>query len=305
MKLRLAVNKETVYGDTLAEEQFKLIEISKPWRGKDWRLDDKVPLASGAAVASFSVTNEDTLEIPLDSEWVQKYGAFFNHPDSIGYSKYRHDFYGLALVPQNSDKIITINPRDSYFIATKIKVTTDSSTYRDSLHIGMSNWAYSLSRTDTLQPSAQTTKIYNTLAKTLKFNIDFSSENISLTNVTKAELIIYRDSLQLKQSLSQGVVRPESGSLYLYYVGRDELPQSIDPGPPSPPAQSTYKKSDDTYRLDITRLVRAGYFVKANPSMAFYITSGHNGGVVRSNILFNSEAPGKSAKIIITSTKRR
>ncbi len=305
IKLKLAVNKEAAYGDTLAAEQFKLVEIARLWRGKDWRLDDKVPLVPGKTVASFKVTDEDTLEIPLSSDWVQKYAAFFNRPDSVGYSKYRHNFYGLALVPQDSGKIITINPRDSYFIATKIKVSTDSSTSRDSLHIGLSNWAYSLNRSGTPPASAKTTKIYNTLARTLSFNIDFSSDSIEPSNVTKAELILYRDSLQLKQSLSQGAVRPESGPLYLYYVDKDEFPQSVDPGSPSPAARSIYKKSDDTYRLNITRLVRSGYFVKANPAMAFYIVLSSNNGVILSDILFNDEAGEKSPKIIITSTKHR
>ena len=303
MKLKLIINKESVYGDPSAGEKFKLVEIAKPWRGQSWRLKNQVQLVQDSVVGSFTVTSNDSVTVPLSSHFVNKYGNYFNNTDSTRNTDYRRNFYGFALVPQNSNKILAFDPGNSYFIATNIKVSTDTTTQRDSLHISPMGWAYNLNRKEASDSISGTTKVYNTLEKTLSFNYDFSSKNINPITLSKAELVIYRDELQYNNSIAQAgsnVERPKSGTLYLHLANSGELPQSIDPG--SPLISATYNDSDKAYHFNLTRLIKSGSLENIGSNMSFYIKSGRNDGVIRSNILFNSNAGTKAPKIIITST---
>lgn len=305
MHMRLHINKEAAYGDTLSSMQFDLVEISELWRGPAWRLNQDIALASGSPVATFTVTNQDSIDIPLSQEWAQKYATFFNDTSSVRDSLYIRQLYGLAMVPRGSGRIIAVNPRETEFIIQNLDNTADG-TLSDSIGVGMGDWAYSLERSGAAPTGEATTKVYNTLEQIITFDFDFSSDNIPSINVAKAELIIYRDQLLLKETISQagpGAVRPNPGSLYLHIVEGDELPQSIDPGSPlTQEAVGTYSEKDQAYHFDLTRYVKGRFFDNIDPSLNFYITTGTNDGVIRSNVLFNEKADVKTPKVIVTST---
>lgn len=305
MTLRLQLNKATAYGDTLSTTQFELLEITELWRGPSWRLDQDIAVASGEPVASFTVSNQDSIDIPLSKEWAQKYGTYYDNTAGNRDSVYIREFYGLALVSRESGRIVTVNPGTTEFIISELDNTADG-TLSDSLDVTLGDWAYSLDRTDVPAGAPGTTRLYNTMERVLTFDFDFTSDNISSINVAKAEMVIYRDQLRLEESISQvgsGGVRPNPGLLYIHIVEGDELPQSLDPGSPlSQEAIGTYNEEDQAYHFDLTRYVKGQFFDSIDPSLTFYITSGTNDGVIRSNIIFNEEASEKTPKVIVTST---
>ena len=305
MILRLSINGETTYGDSLANVTYNLVEIAENWRAPAWRLNDEIQLFADTPVASFTVADKDTIEIPLSDEWVQKYGEFYNQTDSTRRSDYLDQFYGLAIVPQNSGRIITINPDSTEIQINNVEAQSDI-VDDDTLRARIFDYAFSVDRTNEADIGPETTKIYNTLERVITLDFDFSSDAFKSINIAKAELVIYRDSLMLGESISQAgenTVRPSAGPLRLHLVEGDELPQSIDPG--SPIAGGNYSEKDQAYHFNLTNLISQGFFQQADSSLKLYITQRTNGGVIRSNLLFNNQSGENSPKLIITSTNNR
>ncbi len=314
MRLKLAINRPTVYGDTLSEARFDLVEINEIWRASAWQLNDEIELSAGAPVASFTVADDDTIEIPLSDEWAQKYGTFYNNADSTRDSSYVRQFYGLAVVPQNASKIVSVNPVDSRFIITGLDNSSDD-TEPDSLEVGLREAAYSIDRTNVSSGTPDGEKVYNTLEQVLTFDFDFSSENIQPVNVSRVELVIYRDNLSMQESIEQAgpsAVRPAAGTLRLHLVEGDELPQSIDPGA-TIVSPATFDDSDNGYHFNMTGLINQRFFDNANSDLMFYLTVGGNNidaartndGVIRSTVLYNDQAGANAPKVIVTSTNNQ
>lgn len=310
MELRLVMNRDAVYGDTTAAATFDIVEVTELWRGPAWRLDDQVALAQGETVGSFTVTNQDSIDIPLDQAWVQKYAEFYDNSDENRDSLYVRQFYGLALVPQNSGKILAINSNESNFIAREV----ESSTGEDlTLDIDVRDAAFSVDRSGAVENSGSI-NLYSSYEQIINFDFDFSSENLPSTTIAKAELVVYRDNLVLEESVNQAganVVRPSTDFLKLHLLEGDELPQSLNAAPSDTsegvlprrfPVGGAYRDKDGAYHFNLTFLVKNRLLENVSSSFSFYITQNSKDGIIRSNVLFNGEAGTKAPKVIITST---
>lgn len=307
MQLRLAISKDDVYGDTLAAQQYDVVELANIFRGNEVNIDDDVQ-TTGAPVGSFTVTNEDTVTVDLSSSWVQKYGAFYNDTTSTRDSSYVRQFPGLAIVPQNAAKIIAINPRESKILATNLNVSEAAdSTVSDSLSISFEEWAFTADRANVTAPDPGSQIIHNTLERVFRFDFDFSRENLGARNISQVKLVFYRDNTLLNSSpLGTHVVRPTQGSLRLHLVEGDELPQSIDPGNALglPTGTGFYQSDDGAYYIDITGDILGRFLENVSSDQTFYVTFSRNNGALRSSIIFNDQAGSvNSPKVIITSTK--
>ena len=305
MQLRLVFNQEAIYGDSLASMQFDLVEVAELWRGPAWRINDEVDLVEGATVASFSVAGEDSIDIPLSTEWKEKYGDFYDRSGDNRDSLYARQFFGLALVPQNSGKIIPINSTESNFIATEV----ESATANDfDLTIALNNAAFSVDRNGTAS-NAGSFNLFSTYEQIINFDYDFSTENLGSSAIAKAELVIYRDNLVLEESINQAgpnAVRPDPSFLKLHLLEGDELPQSLNQpvgaGQQPFPVAGVYREKDEAYHFLLTDRINAGILENLRDSLRFYITQGNKDGIIRSNVLFNGADGSKSPKLIITYT---
>ena len=304
MTLQLAINDNTIYGDTLSAARYDLIELAEIYRGTSFRLNDELEFSPAPVVGSFTVqNNEDSVAVSLSSRWVSKYREFYNSEDADRDSLYRRQFLGLAIVPQNSAKIISINAVESRFRVIESFIGDPEEADVDTLNIGFRESAYGLDRTNVPANDPSTSKIYSTLEQVLKFDFDFSFENLGSRNITRAELLFYRDNLALNQSLAQigaSAMRPMDGNLRLYLLEGDELPQSIEAG--TPIATGSYQPEDEAYHINITQAVRTQFFNNLDSDQMFYVTFGQNNGIIRSTVLFNSQAgAANQPKVIITS----
>ena len=314
LQLRLAVNKEAVYGDTLAAGQFDVVELAKIFRGNEVNYNSEIQ-TTGSTVASFSATNEDTIKVDLSESWVQKFAAFYNDSTTMRDSAYVRPFPGLAVVPRNSSKIIPINAVGSSFLATNLDISADAdSTVGDSLSLNLRDWAFTIDRTNVSGTDASSTIIHNTLERAAWFKFDFSKSNLGARNIVNVKLVFQRDNTMLNASpLGPNEVRRTNGNLRLHLVEGDELPQSIDPGrpfvlPSGPGISNTdtgfYQESDEAYFIDLTNPILSNRFEDVDPEDRFYLTFGLNDGTIRSSIIFNTRAGmSTSPKVIVTSTK--
>ena len=318
MRLRLAINRDAVYGDTLADAEFDLIELREIFRGNAFMLNDEVQIPDiidgegpimGTRVGSFTVNNEDTVEVELSPTWVSRYGSFYNSTATNRDSAYVREFFGLAVVPRNDVKIVAFNPIDSRFIATELERSANAdTTVSDSIGITPREWAFSLERTNIQDSDPGSLKIISTLERVIRFDFDFSLENLGSRNISRVELVFPRDNVLLDENnLQPGVVRPLGNRLLLHSVEGDELPQSIDPGNPIGPPRSLpptgfFDEEIRAYRIDVTPNVLSRQLENIDENQSFYLTLGANNGLIRSSILYNSEAAADNRpSVIITS----
>ncbi len=305
--LNLIVFSETVYGDTMAAQQFNLLEAKELWRGNQWRIRDDIQIGP-TPLASFSVANKDTIQIPMPEEWVKEYAKYFNSNEANRDSSFVREFFGLVIKPQNSSKIVTVNPFSTKFLATNLDVVPDSayadSVRLDSLQIDLREWAYSIKRTNVTPSPQSSSKLISTFERVIQFDYDFTFEDIQTQSIAKVELIFHVDKLLLEQSINQagtGAVRPASKILNLHYIEGDELPQSVSSN--TSLAQATFNEEEETYHFNVTQQVVSGFFEATNNERVFYVTIGKNEGVIRSGLIFNSLVEGKGPKVVITYVK--
>ena len=170
MNLRLRVEEDSVYGDTLSTANYDLIEIDQIWRGRAVQLYDELELSQNV-VGSFSIDEStDSVDVPLSSDWVQRYRAYFNTISANRDSLYLYDFHGLALVPQNESKIIPFNPSQVRFVT--IDTGSDTST------INTSQWAYTLNRSNATNAPTGSSKAISTFEQVLNFDLNLSKEDL-------------------------------------------------------------------------------------------------------------------------------
>ncbi len=123
--------------------QFDLYQINQYWRDRVLKVDNELSLAQ--KLGEFSVGSEDSLMINLSDiapQWVDEYRSWADSvkQDTTGAadSSYVYDAHGLALVPQNSTKIIPLY-RDS----TRFFIQHPEA---DTFDVSLNRWGYYLDR---------------------------------------------------------------------------------------------------------------------------------------------------------------
>jgi len=102
MTLRMVFNP-SIYGDELSVSDYEIFELSEQWRGNELKYNEAAPVDFSSKVAEFQVADEDTVEVELSAEWVEKYSTYFNSNDANRDSLYTREFTGLAIVPAETN----------------------------------------------------------------------------------------------------------------------------------------------------------------------------------------------------------
>lgn len=298
--LKLMINKDGVYGDSLSTAEFSFVEIDQIWRGNAWKLNQEVPLSAEGPLSSFSIGEQDSIEIPLPSQWVSEYRSFVEDEGSNRDSLYRYESHGLALVPQNQSKILP-------FLVSGSEILVYNPGEEDTLNIGFSDWAYSLQRSGAEAAPEGNEKLMSTLENLLFFDLDLSPDNLGTVNIAKVDLVFYQNEEVLSQTINEAgpsARRPENVTARLHYINPEHASSVLDPG--NPIALGEYDASDQAFHFNITSYVNSVLIDNSDrqPDKRFYIQLQTNDGVVRSSLLYDHEAPAnKRPKLIVTSTK--
>lgn len=313
MQLKLAVNRDAIYGDTLAAAKFDVYEAANVFRSNEVTYRDEIQI-TGSPVGSFSITNQDTVTVDLAGSWVQKYATFYNDTTFARDSTYAREFPGLVIVPQNSAKIAPLSS-GSRFLATNLDISEDAdSTVSDSLILGLRDYGFTVDRTDVATSDPSSSIIHNTLERVYWFDFDFSKNNLGSRNIVNVKLVFYRDNTMLNAApLGSNEVRRIDGNLRLHLVEGDELPQSLDPGNPytlpngiglEDLTTGYYQEDDGAYYIDLTSPILGNRLESVEEGDRFYLTFALNDGTIRSSIILNTLAgTAASPKVIVTSTK--
>lgn len=303
MKLRLVFDSEQFYGDSTSSADFEVIEMNDIWRGKAWRYSDEPPLPNSSmssnTVGSFSVENQDSIEVTLSQDWVDKYRNIYNNSEtSLRDSLYLAELFGLAIVPQNNAKIVPFSSSNSEFVIEEDNDTTI---------VSLRDWATSLNRTNQANGEPEETNLaYSTLEKMTSFRMDLTAEEFGTTvNISNVELVIPVDVETMDQSLSSSsstATRPSTNLSELYLLDPQILSESI--GNSTPLATGEFSTADSAFHFNITELVNSTIIDGLDANQRFYITLNSDSGIIRSSLFFNeTAAESKRPRLIITYIK--
>lgn len=289
MKMRLLFDWEHVYGDTLADQTFDVYPIQEFWRGNAFRLKDEIQIDENDKIASFTVEEDDSLDVILDSEWVDN-----NYRPYIGAenadSLYEDEVFGLALVPTGGGKILPLNSSSTRFVIENPE--------SDTFEVASDRWAYQLSRVNEGEVSEGVVKTYNMLENTLTFDLDLSGIEVSGPNISKAELVFYRNA-SMSDPASQ-IKRQNVQSVNLHFVDPKDAPDNLVPG--NPVVSGTYSEKDQAYHFDVTTLIQSELIDGLPEEQQFYITLPMNGSV-KTDLIYSSTSDVNPPKLEITYLK--
>lgn len=302
MLMRVILEEGQAYGDTMATQEFSIYEVDELWRARALKLDDDIQINTEEKVGSFSVGDEDSLDVELSQEWVDEYRQFTDTTDAD--SAYRYNFYGLAMVSDNDNKIIPLDASDTRFVIENPE--------SDTFDVSTSQWGYTLQHGQENNVPEGSAPFYSTLESVVNFSsLGVEDLDLQASAFSRAELVLHQNTSVMEQSLQSeptSVQRPPESTVYLHFVDSTGVPDNIDPGGQVDDInkiEGEYSASDGTYRFGITNLVDRIIQAGLPEGRQFYITS-PNSGVIRSGLVYtdSDQVPeDKRPQIIITSLK--
>ena len=307
-KISLMLYINSVYGDTTASESYDVVEASSPWRGREWMYDETPP-ASSTVVGSFTVGNinslvadslgdVDSVSVALNQNWVKKYRQAYYNATSRD-SSYTYTMPGFVIVPKSEGKILGIDASNSHlFIETP----------KDTARFVMSDWAYSVTRSNVPADTVHHLPMYSTFESVPKFDISLDTKGALSINgvslgtkaVARVQMMLYADSTKMQSSLPVNNIRPAVSSMLLYYLHSDNIQFGILNGPLS--GGTAYETSAGVYTLDLTSRINSLLSGSENAGSYYLLPQSHTG-LIYSLLLNSSSDSLRSPKLIITSVK--
>jgi hypothetical protein len=285
--MSLVLGEGKVYGDSSATQEFDIYEITEPWRAKSRKVRDSVSYNEANPIHTFSFGGSDSIAVELPSEWVENYRSYADASDEEAYEQEEH---GLALVPQNASKILSVSSTSSNFIIQNPEADTFS--------VAIAEGAYSIERQNQGILPEGSVPLHSTLENLLTFEVDRSNLNIQAAGISRAELVLYRNN-----SDQQDTERTQGEELNLYIVNTSESFEEVELV--NPVATGTYSESDEAYHFEVTSIFQR-YLIEGFSDGEEFVVSLPNDGELKSSLIYtNSDQvePDKQPKIIITSLK--
>ena len=295
LKMRLQLDSLETYGDTLAQSDFTLHEITSQWRGQALRIDDEIQYST--QVGAFTVGQEKEIIVDLSEQWVNKYKSYYFSDDANADSAYISELKGLALVSnQNNEKISFVRPGSADFMLLN-GVNSDTT---DTVSITLRDFGFTIERTGAVN-SPNTFPLHSTLESMMSITLPDSllKANSNTKNIIRADLVFYEADEELSQSLPANHSRPEISRLNLF------LERSIEPvyeyqfG--SVNFAGTASDEERVFRVSITNYVNNVLFGdETRNEMILGVFS--SAGQLRSTLLYDfTAAEDLRPKLIITS----
>lgn len=309
------VFEDVIYGDEAATSTFEIFEVDGPWRGNELKFGDEVAIDFSSKVAEFDVSDQDTIEVTLGSEWTQKYLEFYNASADRD-SLYKHNFRGIAIVSSESNSKLhylsheldieeNSNPNQPPVTipGTAVSMLVSRSEPSDDdededLILSMRDWGTTITRTN--EPAYTENYVLHAPETVLKVDLDFPKDELESNTIVNAQLIFGVDPSPAENYPS--VVRPEVTTMRGFALPeepsdlRDELflNNARLPG--------TYDEDLNIFTVDITDYILNDIFGDNEPR-DIYISLPEDG-LMYSTQLFDENGPeNMQPRLVITSVK--
>lgn len=311
--LKLVFN-EAIYGSESATSSFEIFEIDEAWRGNELKFGDEVAVDLSSKVAEFTVSDEDTVEVPLSSEWAQKYLDFYNAPSADRDSLYRRDFRGLAIVSSEANSKLHYlsheldvdedsDPSQPVTIpgtaVSMIVSPADESDEEDEMILSMRDWGTSITRTD--EPDYSENYVLHASESVLKVQLEFPEDDLESNNIVSARLIFGADQTPAENYPS--VVRPGVTSMRGFALSEEPSDLRSELFLNSARLPGSFEEDLNIFSVDITDYILNDIFGDGEQQGDIYISLQENG-LMYTTQLFDENGPeNMQPRLVITSVK--
>jgi hypothetical protein len=277
------------YGDTTSASivEYDVYEIVERWRPNEWKPESQ-PVLSASPIASFNISDEDTVTFNLPEEWVERYlSVYYLSPEQRD-TAYAQSIFGFAIVPQNTGKISQINLGNS-----SMSIAITDTTSRTAL---IGNRATSYTRSGVTNIPASSIEIMNDFSNTGNIRVQLDESIVGSKVISRAELVLYEDTEALNSTLGFGEWRHNNNLIRLYQLSDDDKEFYITKDPFTNAVRNAI---DGSYRINITNTV-SNIVVGGGDELSMYIVSDADNGIIRPNLFVNDPNSPRAPRIIVT-----
>ncbi len=294
-ELKLTWNVNSAYGDTSSSTNFNIYKVDEFWRGHSILSNDQINFDESNVLASFTYSQEDSSIIRLPESLLLEYAGFVNSFDENIDSLYNNQFFGIAIVPDQSSQ-----SKISYPLIDEIEfLLTDPG--KDSLRVRLLDYAFIVNKTNSpiINNRLVLTSIFDSY---YKVSFEDAINGYEPKNLLKAELVLYEDNDQLEISLpSNNHFRPDIPLIDLKFGANTNLRYEL---------QFTntdfFGLKDDasnSFRFDITNHINQ-YFFSQPGDRILYLNLNPEIGQLNSTIIFDETVSlALRPKIVFTIVK--
>lgn len=291
----LELKVDELYGDVDASTEFTLYQITRRWRGSAWRPDSVAQVNTisplGTATYNQAEAEDDRIIIPVETFWVEEFAAYFNDQNP---EEYRENLFGFALMSEDAEKIVSFDVEESRFVVNNHTGDEEDDGYTDFRNVGYSLEA---ERTDE-HASDESSLIYSTFENFMKLNFEITDEFIGTDNISRAELVLYKDTDLLDQTIESNHRRNTADLLDVYLLGEEDLELAI---ADEPRFQASFDEDKGAFRINMTSYIREQLLEDSPDPRRFYVIVGGHYGKLLNTALFNHNSEEYSPRLLITS----
>lgn len=291
----LEMHVDEVYGDINSSNHLQLREAPRRWRASAWRPDSVMSDSDILLGEHIYQPEDDTVTIPVDDNWLQRYREFFNESDEDGY---RDELFGFTLFSMEESNILSFDMDES-------RLVIDNPSADTLQHVGFRGSAFSLERGEPSESIAEEVSINrNIFDNFMKLEFDVDSEFIGADNISRAELRIYVDSESMESTeyLPENHRRNSADELDLYFLDESDLDLSITDDPVFRSSLNEGEDGEpDYFSVNLTAFIKDQLTAEEQEEDDFYLIISENNGKIISSLLFNHLHDEYAPQIHITS----
>ncbi|MEX2464118.1 MAG: hypothetical protein WD513_07455 [Balneolaceae bacterium] len=315
------VFRDEIIGNPSAQSHYDIYEAANVWRGTQLRYNQETPINFSNKVGEFQVTDEDSINVELSSDWTQNFANYFNNQLANRDSLYRNNFPGIAIVPsennQNMRFIKTGREADqtdmvisSFFIQSPIDDVDeeedddegeDEETEEDDgiTILALRDWGSLFLRTDISQQNSDFV-LHNT-ESVLEITPNVPFDQFTSTNIVNAQLILTKNKEFEQSDPDFERISPDLIQVHVF----NELPNDLmaEIYIKDPNFFSVIEDDEDSFKIDITQFIMNQVYGEETGEK-LYVTTQLIDGLLYSTQFYGLDAPDDLKPRIVITTIR-
>jgi hypothetical protein len=287
-KLKVQLNSLT-YGDESSVSDYTIYEVDELWRGREITYNDPVSVDESKIIGTFQVSDESSVEVDLNQEWVDRYRSFFNDDSADRDSLYRFEFPGIAITPSPQNKKI-----DFLRHAEAEEDTAGTAITRflleneqDSLvaTIPLLDQGASMERLN--EPDAgDDIVLHNTFEQILRADIETDPDQFEGNEIVNVSLVFTKKPVQTAPTFT----RPETDLLRAHFFRTEPVNLASEIFARNPSFGATLADDGERFEINITNYFIDKLFGDIDTT-PLYLTNQGNIGLYYSTTLHGPDAP--------------
>ncbi len=288
MQLLLSFEDRPVFGEESASTDFSIFRVTERWRATTLSSDDNIMYDETELIGSFTYNNEDSIYIDISDSLFFDYVDYASNTSNSRDSLYNYEFFGISIVPETGTQPARIIYPD--ISKSKFLFIEEVENANDTLTTLFDTQGFTIERQNipTFNDRLYLNSLFDGYYKiNLKSIADLIPEGL---NILKADLIVYEDTRQLENSLTNNETRPALNLLDFKFADESELLYELQFT--SSDFLAARDTVDNSFAFNLTNLINSYKF--GSPSDDFlYLNVNPGGGVIRSTLLYDSTSVPK------------